>query len=139
MSQIVIRILPTLLVFSKGLFNLFPACKVDGDSLLPNEIDKWNFQQMQNLENSEASQNFILEKLKNQFIVWAIFQLGSSIFNQKFITTIVLTSFYFCMGFLSYFGCSGFNVTIYSYRKSTVTISTGYYYVLGLSSQFILM
>ena len=27
----------------KGLFNLTPDCIVDGDFLLPNEIDSWNF------------------------------------------------------------------------------------------------
>jgi hypothetical protein len=28
----------------KGLFNMYPRCIVDGDFLLPNEIDSWNFQ-----------------------------------------------------------------------------------------------
>ena len=30
----------------KGLLKFSPDCIVDGDFLLPNEIDSWNFQQM---------------------------------------------------------------------------------------------
>ena len=41
----------------KGLFNFVPAYIVDGDFLLPHEIDSWNFQHMLDFRFSEASQN----------------------------------------------------------------------------------
>ena len=41
----------------KGLFNMCPGCIVDGDFLLPNEIDSWNFQHMLHFWFREASQN----------------------------------------------------------------------------------
>ena len=73
--------------FGKGLFNFSPDCIVDGDFLLPNEIDSWNFQQMLDLGDSELKPHkistffFIIskgvpkrKKLKNKRIVLAIFQ-----------------------------------------------------------------
>ena len=47
-----------ILAGQKGLFNFSPDCIVDGDFLLPNEIDSWNFQQMLALGFRETSQNF---------------------------------------------------------------------------------
>ena len=41
----------------KDLFNMSPGCIVDGDFLLPNEIDSWNFQHMLHFWFRDASQN----------------------------------------------------------------------------------
>ena len=40
------------------MFNFSPDCIVDGDFLLSNEIDRWKFQQMLELEFRVTSQNF---------------------------------------------------------------------------------
>ena len=44
-------------ISQKGLFNMYPGGIVDGDFLLPNEIDSWNFQHMLYFSFCEASQN----------------------------------------------------------------------------------
>ena len=46
----------------KGLFNLTPACIVDGDFWVPNEIDSLNFQHMLLFWLREASQNLSLSR-----------------------------------------------------------------------------
>ena len=42
------------------MFNFSPYCIVDGDFILPNEIDNWNFQHMLLFWFREASQNLSL-------------------------------------------------------------------------------